>query len=142
MPDGRSTAVSVADSAVGAAIGCGADEPRFRPRRLAGEAATGSATDVITLRPRRPAGEAATGSVTDVITFRPPRPDLILIRPADDQLLRWRRTLEGLQSQSRASAAALVSIRAFPTIHARASLSERARIGTMCVSDRAVTSAM
>src|SRR5262249_60755279 len=78
------------------------------------------------------------GSATVVMTVRPPRPGLTLIRPADDQLARRRRTLEGLQSQSRASAAALVSTFPLPTIHARASLSERVRIGTMFASAVAV----
>src|SRR6266849_690961 len=135
-------AVSVAVSASGVAVGSGAiaatgtDVTMARPWRPAGADATGSGlvTTVATL----PAGEEATGTGSDVITVRPPSPGLTLIRPTDDQRERRRRTLEALHSQSRASAAVLVSVRAFPTSHASASLSERARIGTTFASDVAV----
>src|SRR5262252_3566605 len=119
VPSERSATDSVAGSAAVAAIGFGADLTTARPRRLAGKPAAGSATDVITFHPRL-------------------RPGFTLMRPADDQLARRRRTLSGLQPQSRASAAALVSILPLPAIHVRASSSERVRSGKMFVSDVAV----
>src|SRR5215468_9400239 len=92
---GCSSAASTRASGTGAALAVGV--------------ATGCGADLTTARPRRLAGGAATGSATAVISVRPPTPGVTLIRPAEDQLPRRRFTLEGLQSQSRASAAPRLS---------------------------------
>src|SRR5262252_1745909 len=136
---GAVTAVDGGSMLAGGCSSAGSTPTPGTGAALAVGAATGCGADLTTARPRRPAGGIATGSATDVMSVRPPTPGVTLIRPSDDQRASRRRTLVALQSQSRASAAALVSVFPFAAIQASASSFESARIGTTFASDVAAT---